>query len=127
MNAAGGLIYHLCRRDEWALAEAEGAYLGSSQDRADGFIHFSGAAQVVESAAKHRAGQDRLVLLVVDPAQLGEVLRWEPSRGGMLFPHLYGPLPVAAVAAAHPVSLGADGRHVFPEGVPGGVTGPPDG
>jgi uncharacterized protein (DUF952 family) len=108
------VIYHICRRDEWDAAVARGRYDGSSQDAADGFIHFSTAAQVTESAAKHRAGQDGLVLLAVDAARLGPALRWEKSRGGALFPHLYGPLPVAAVVRADDLPLGPDGRHVFP-------------
>ena len=100
--------------DEWQAAEAAGAYRGSSQDAADGFIHFSTAAQIVESAARHRAGQDGLVLLAVDARRLGGALRWEASRGGQLFPHLYGPLPLDAVIETRPLPLGADGRHVFP-------------
>ncbi len=108
-------IFHVCRAAEWQAAAATGAYGGSTQDQADGFIHFSGAAQVVASVAKHRAGQDGLVILKVDPAKLGVALRWEASRGGQLFPHLYGPLPLAAVISARPLPLGADGRHVFPE------------
>ena len=108
------VIYHICRREEWEAARATGRYLGSSQDKADGFIHFSSAAQVKASAVKHRAGQMGLVLLAVDEARLGSALKWEPSRGGALFPHLYGPLPAEAVVAAHDLPLGADGAHVFP-------------
>jgi uncharacterized protein (DUF952 family) len=107
-------IYHICRRDEWEAARRSGRYDGSSQDAADGFIHFSTAAQVAASAAKHRAGQSGLVLLAVDPARLGDALRWEPSRGGALFPHLYGALPLAAVVEVCDLPLGADGRHVVP-------------
>ena len=110
----GRIIYHMCRWDEWREAGAQGAYAGSSQDAADGFIHFSTAAQVEGSAAKPRAGQHGLVLLCVAAAALGESLRWEPSRGGQLFPHLYGPLPLSAVVAACNLPLGPDGRHVFP-------------
>jgi uncharacterized protein (DUF952 family) len=110
-----GLIYHMCRREEWLAAAASGSYPGSSQDRADGFIHFSTRAQIVESAAKHRAGQDGLVLLGVDPLALGPVLKWEPARNRDLFPHLYGPLPASAVVWVRPLPLDADGRHVFPE------------
>ena len=112
MSAA--TIYHMCRRDEWAAAEASGAYRGSSQDAANGFIHFSTGAQVKESAAKHRAGQDGLVLLAVDPVQLGDDLKWEPARNGALFPHLYAPLPVAAVIQVYDVPLAEDGCHLFP-------------
>jgi uncharacterized protein (DUF952 family) len=107
-------IYHICRRDEWQAALARGRYDGSSQDAADGFIHFSTAAQIAASAAKHRAGQDGLVLVAVEPARLGGALRWEESRGGALFPHLYGPLPIDAVLSVRDLSLGADGRHQFP-------------
>jgi uncharacterized protein (DUF952 family) len=114
-----GAIYHICRRQEWGRAEVGGGHGGSSQDTAQdaagGFIHFSTAAQVAASAAKHRAGQEGLVLLTVDPAALGSALRWEPARGGELFPHLYGELPVSAVRRVDPLPLGPDGRHVFPE------------
>jgi uncharacterized protein (DUF952 family) len=112
------IIHHMCRADEWDAARPAGRYPGSSQDARDGFIHFSTAAQVVESAAKHRAGQDGLLLLTVDADRLGDTLRWEPSRGGQLFPHLYGPLPVDAVLRVDPLPLGPDGRHVFPAGFP---------
>lgn len=110
-------IYHVCRRDEWQAAQARGHYEGSSQDKADGFIHFSGADQVVASAAKHRAGQSGLMILEVDAERLGPELRWEASRGGALFPHLYKPLPAAAVVRVADLPLGADGRHVFPWGL----------
>ncbi len=116
MVGGGQTIYHTCTRAEWQAAEAEGLYPGSSQDAADGFIHFSARDQVAVSAAKHRAGQDGLVLLSVDAGALGDALKWEPSRGGALFPHLYGPLPVAAVTKVDDLPLGADGYHVFPAG-----------
>jgi uncharacterized protein (DUF952 family) len=109
------MIYHMCRADEWATATESGAYRGSSQDLADGFIHFSTGAQIVESARRHRAGQDGLLLVAVEAARLGGRLRWEPSRGGELFPHLYGPLDPAESASVRPLPLGADGLHVFPE------------
>jgi uncharacterized protein (DUF952 family) len=109
------LIYHMCRADEWRRAEVAGRYLGSSQDAADGFIHFSTAAQIVESAAKHRAGQAGLVLLTVDPDRLGEALKWESSRDGALFPHLYGVLLCTAVRQVADLPLGVDGKHVFPQ------------
>ena len=114
MNTNDSAIYHMCRQDEWAAAERAGAYGGSSQDIADGFIHFSGPGQVVQSAAKHRAGQSGIVLLRVDPGKLGAALKWEESRGGQLFPHLYGPLPVSAVMAVYDLPLDAAGRHRFP-------------
>lgn len=108
------LIFHICRKEEWAAAQAAGRYAGSSQDQADGFIHFSGAGQLRASAAKHRAGQDGLVLLTVEAAALGQALKWEASRGGALFPHLYGALPVTAVRRVDELPLGPDGVHRFP-------------
>jgi uncharacterized protein (DUF952 family) len=108
------MIYHMCRADEWAAAIKTGTYSGSSQDLADGFIHFSTAAQIVESAKKHRAGQDGLLLVAVDVDRLGDRVKWEPARNGELFPHLYGPLEPAESASARPLPLGADGLHVFP-------------
>jgi uncharacterized protein (DUF952 family) len=109
------LIYHMCRRAEWAAAEKAGSYRGSSQDVADGFIHFSTVEQISESARKHRAGQTDLVLVTVDVGKLGAALKWEPSRGGALFPHLYGPLPLEAVVRVDPLPLGPDGTHAFPK------------
>jgi uncharacterized protein (DUF952 family) len=109
------MIFHMCRQTEWTASLATGRYPGSSQDQADGFIHFSTRAQIVDSAAKHRSGQADLVLIGVDPARLGPALRWEESRGGMAFPHLYGMLETALVDWVRDLPLGADGRHVFPE------------
>jgi len=108
------LIFHMCRRTEWDQALARGTYLGSSQDQADGFIHFSTTAQIVESARKHRAGQTDLVVLAVKAEVLGDALKWESSRSGALFPHLYGPLQVSAVLWARPLPLGDDGIHLMP-------------
>jgi uncharacterized protein (DUF952 family) len=108
------MIYHMCRGEEWAAATAVGIYRGSSQDLADGFIHFSTKDQIVESARRHRAGQDGLLLLAVDASTLGNRLRWEPSRGGDLFPHLYGPLYPHESASVRPLPIGPDGNHVFP-------------
>lgn len=105
----------MCRAEEWAAAAAAGVYRGSSQDRADGFIHFSTAAQIAESARRHRAGQAGLVLVAVDAARLGCRLKWEPARNGDLFPHLYGALDPAEAASVRPLPLGPDGAHAFPE------------
>lgn len=88
----GEIIYKICSRQAWDAAVAEGVYRGSADDQRDGFIHFSRADQVPGTLAKHFAGQRDLVLVSVDAASLGEALRYEPSRGGALFPHLYGPL-----------------------------------
>jgi uncharacterized protein (DUF952 family) len=108
------LIYHMCRRGEWQVAERAGAYQGSSQDISDGFIHFSTAAQLATSAAKHRAGQSDLVLVAVAPTMLGEALRWETAGNGALFPHVYGALPLSAVRWVRDLPLAADGRHRLP-------------
>ncbi|MBY0335686.1 MAG: DUF952 domain-containing protein [Acetobacteraceae bacterium] len=111
------LIYTLVRGSDWQAAERAGAYRGSADDARDGFLHFSTADQVRESAAKHRAGEADLWLVEVEAAPLGEALKWEPAgkRAG-LFPHLYAPLPLAAVKRVVRLPLGADGRHVFPDG-----------
>ena len=87
---------------------------GSPVDLADGFIHFSTAAQAAETAAKHFAGAGDLVLVQVDSGRLGDRLKWQPSRGGALFPHLYGDLDLTAVTRTDPLPLGPDGRHQFP-------------
>ena len=105
----------MCRADEWAGAATTGIYRGSSQDLADGFIHFSTAVQIVESARRHRAGQDGLLLVAVDADRLGDRLKWERSRGGDLFPHLYGPLDPAESTSVRALPLGPDGFHAFPE------------
>ena len=107
-------IFHICRIDEWRSAVEKGIYKGSSQDQADGFIHFSTSDQIVESAAKHRAGQNNLVLITVDGDLVENSLKWEPSRGGDLFPHLYCDLPMNAVLKVEKLPLGPDGKHVFP-------------
>jgi uncharacterized protein (DUF952 family) len=96
-------IYKICERAAWREAENAGLYRGSAVDERDGFIHFSTAAQVAETAAKHFAGQTGLMLIAVDGGALGGALKWEVSRGGALFPHLYGALPVAAVRWARPL------------------------
>lgn len=111
-------IYKICPRPLWRQAETAGRFEGAPVDLADGFIHFSTAAQAPETAAKHFSGQDDLLLVEVDASALGEALRWEVSRGGALFPHLYGVLPLSAVRRVEKLPLGADGRHVFPEMTP---------
>jgi uncharacterized protein (DUF952 family) len=108
-------IYKICPTQLWRDAQGAGQFRGAPLDLADGFIHFSSARQVAETAAKHFPGATGQVLVAVDGAVLGEVLKWEPSRGGELFPHLYGALPTDAVKWVKPLPLGADGRHVFPE------------
>jgi uncharacterized protein (DUF952 family) len=115
------LIYTLVRAADWAEAERLGEYRGSADDARDGFLHFSTAAQLRDSAAKHRAGVPDLLLVAADAAALGAALRFEPAKGGRrpgLFPHLYGPLPLSAVLSVTPLPLGADGRHEFPDAIP---------
>ncbi len=108
------VIYHMCPAEAWAAALASGSYDGTEDDRRDGFIHFSTATQLRESARRHRAGQAGLVLVAVEAGRLGERLRWEPSRGGALFPHLYGALSPDEALDVVPLPLGPDGEHVFP-------------
>ena len=108
-------IYKICTASEWHEAEHAGAYRGSAVDRKDGFIHFSTAEQAPETASKWFAGQRDLVLVAVDGDALGARLKWEPSRGGALFPHLYDDLELSAVLRVDPLPLDAHGRHVFPK------------
>ena len=108
------MVYHMCRADAWEEAVKAGVYRGSPQDLADGFIHFSTAEQVAESARRHRAGERDLVLVAVEDTMLGARLRWEPARSGDLFPHLYGPLDPSEAASVRPLPLGSDGLHRFP-------------
>jgi uncharacterized protein (DUF952 family) len=108
-------IYKILPRGLWEAAVTAGYFNGSPIDLADGFIHFSTAAQARDTAAKHFAGVTDLLLVAVPAAAMRDALRWEPSRGGDLFPHLYGPLPVAMVSWVKPLPTGADGHHVFPE------------
>ncbi len=107
-------VYKICPAPLWRAAERDGVFRGSEVDRRDGFIHFSSTEQVQETAAKHFGGQDNLLLIAVDAACLGAALKWEPSRGGALFPHLYGALDLAAVTRVTPLPLGPGGHHVFP-------------
>jgi uncharacterized protein (DUF952 family) len=107
-------IYKICEAALWAEAQRTGEFRGSAVDFADGYIHFSTAAQVADTAAKHFTGLSDLVLVAVEADDLGGALKWEPSRGGALFPHLYGALPVAAVRWVKPLPLGDTGKHMFP-------------
>jgi uncharacterized protein (DUF952 family) len=109
------VVYKICRLDEWRAAERARVFRGAPIDLRDGFIHFSAAEQVAETAALHFAGAGDLMLIAVDATALGAALKWEPSRGGALFPHLYGALPLEAVKWSRLLPVGADGRHVFPE------------
>lgn len=107
------LIFKIVGAEEWRAGEAAGVFAGSAVDRADGYIHFSSAAQAPETAAKWFAGRRDLVLAAVDAEARGPALCWEPSRGGALFPHLYGTLPLAAVLWTRPAPLDEEGRCVL--------------
>ncbi|HEY8064709.1 MAG TPA: DUF952 domain-containing protein [Methylosinus sp.] len=107
------LIYKLLPASLWREAEAAGVFAGAGIDLADGYIHFSTRAQVEETAARYFNGVADLLLVAVEAEPLGDALKWEPSRGGDLFPHLYGALPVARVAKVAAPPMGADGGHDF--------------
>ena len=111
-------IYKICAEALWREAEQKSVFRGAPVDARDGFIHFSSAAQVRATATEYVAGLENLLLIAVDADALGDALKWEISRGGELFPHLYGDLPLAAVRWVKPLPLGTDRRHVFPELTP---------
>jgi uncharacterized protein (DUF952 family) len=104
------IAFKIIAAEEWAGIVAAGAYGGSAVDLADGYIHLSTEDQFAETAGKHYRGRDGLMSLTVDLAALGETVVWEPSRGGQLFPHIYGPLPVAAVTARSLFRVDAEGE-----------------
>jgi uncharacterized protein (DUF952 family) len=108
-------IYKICPASAWREAERRGAFRGSVDDLRDGFIHFSTASQVAETAKKHFYGQTGLFLIAVDADALGDSLRWEPSRNDELFPHLYGELDLGAVTAILDLRARSDGTHDIPE------------
>ncbi|OUS07219.1 hypothetical protein A9Q96_07940 [Rhodobacterales bacterium 52_120_T64] len=110
------MIYKIFRADEWAAFEAAGETLGAPIDLADGYIHISTGAQVAETVSKYFGGIEGLQILALDPDTLGDKLKWEPSRGGALFPHLYRMLRMDDIAWVKPLPLDGD-EHVFPEGM----------
>jgi uncharacterized protein (DUF952 family) len=110
------LIYKILRADEWAALAAQGETAGAPVDVADGYVHFSTAAQAAETAARHFAGAEGLKLLALDADDLGDALKWEVSRGGAKFPHLYAPLRLADVLWHADLPL-VDGVHRFPQGM----------
>lgn len=120
------IIYKVARADEWQAAREAGVYQGSADDARDGYIHFSTAAQLPATLARHYAGREGLLLIAVEVGALGDKLVWEASRGGDLFPHLYAPLPVDAALWYTPLTLKADGTHdlpaVLPEECPGAAS-----
>jgi uncharacterized protein (DUF952 family) len=107
------IVFKIVATPEWLAAESEGVFVGSAADRADGYIHLSTADQAPRTAAKWFAGQSDLTLVAVDASALGADIRWEPSRDGALFPHLYAPLPLGKVAWSRPLKLARDGRHLL--------------
>ena len=108
------LIFKICHCAEWELAKREGLYAGSAKDREDHFMHFSTSQQVMDTLERHYAGAGDLVLVAVDPKTLGHALKYEPSRGGALFPHLYGTLPLTFVKWVKPIRRGVDGAFLLP-------------
>jgi uncharacterized protein (DUF952 family) len=115
MSGRPDVAFKILSRADWRAAQAEGRYDGSPVDLADGYIHLSTADQLEATAAKHYAGQAELMLVEVDLTALGEALIWEPSRGGALFPHIYGPLPIAATRGARGLSVAPDGAMILEE------------
>jgi uncharacterized protein (DUF952 family) len=111
-------IYKICSASAWREAERQGVYRGSADDMRDGFIHFSTASQVAETARKHFFGRTGLFLVEVDADALGRRLRWERSRNNELFPHLYGELDLGAVRAVNNLNARSDGGHDIPELTP---------
>lgn len=111
------IIYKIVPADLWAEAETAGVFGGAPIDLTDGYIHFSTGAQTRRTADLYFKGQDNLLLVAVDGGKLGDALKYEPSRGGDLFPHLYAPLTLDAVLWKKPMPMRADGRHDFPEGI----------
>ncbi len=109
------VIYKIVPETLWQEARQTGSFHGAAIDLSDGYIHFSTAAQVKRTAELHFAGQAGLILVAVNADALGDALRFEPSRGGDLFPHLYAPLDFGNVIWEKPLPLDADGRHIFPE------------
>lgn len=111
-------IYKILTAAQWQQAEAAGLFEGAPIDLQDGYIHFSNAATVRETAARHFAGETDLLLAAVEDEALGDALKWEVSRGGALFPHLYASLPLDRVLWIKPLPLGLDGSHLFPDELP---------
>ncbi len=112
--------FKLLRPEEWSDWRDSGVFLGAPVDLEDGYIHLSTREQVRETAAKYFAEVDPTILVMVDLPALGGTIRWELSRGGALFPHVYGTIPSSAVAGNSKLRLGSDGLHVFPENFPTG-------
>jgi uncharacterized protein (DUF952 family) len=111
-------LYRIVSAPDWQVAQEQRAFYGSADDRRDGFIHLSSLDQVRETAARHYAGRDDLLLLYLRSDALTDppnALRWEVSRGGAMFPHWYAPLPIKLVHRVERLALGASGQHIFPD------------
>jgi uncharacterized protein (DUF952 family) len=115
MTPTAAMIYKIVGRQEWTDATRAGLYTGSPDDVRDGFIHLSSREQLSGTLAKHFPGRADLLLVALDAAELGDALRWEPSRGGQLFPHFYAALPVRLARTVTPISIDAMGRHCLPQ------------
>lgn len=109
------LVFKIAGREEWAAAVRQGRYAGSADDARDGFIHLSSIEQVAGTLARHFAGRSDLVLVAYEEARLADALKWEPSRGGALFPHYFGVLDPGAAISVEPIALDKDGRHLLPQ------------
>lgn len=109
------MILKILRSEEWAGFQLAGEFHGSAIDISDGFIHLSTPAQVAETARQHFSGEDGLTLIAIDPRAPGDALRWEPSRGGALFPHIYGVLEMSHLLWAESLPIGPDGLHMLPD------------
>ena len=113
-NDDKGVIYKVVSAQEWSVAKEQGEFRGAAIDLTDGYIHFSTAEQLRETVKKHFAGQTDLLLVGVEVDRLGDELKWEPSRGGALFPHLYAPLSIDSVVMTQDMPVGEDGKHIIP-------------
>ncbi len=118
LKAMSEIIYKVVRSAEWHSAGEAGVFNGSADDKRDGFIHLSRAAQLRTTLEKHFAGEDGLLLVSLDMGRFGPELRWEPSRGGEYFPHLYGPLKLTLVHCVVPIHHDSDGRAILPSDIP---------
>jgi uncharacterized protein (DUF952 family) len=112
------IVYKIARAAEWEDAQTTGVFAGSRDDKRDGFIHLASASQVSTTSDIHFSDEDNLLLVAIEVNALGPALKWEPSRRGENFPHLYAPLPLSLVHAVTPIRRGADGRLIFPPEIP---------
>ena len=107
------VIFHVCRKKDWEVAQLTGSYSGPAEGNNDNFIHFSDSKEVFESVEKHFSGCSDLILLTVRTELLGSALKWERSRGGKIFPHLYSSLPLKAVVEVQNIDVNSKGQHIF--------------